>query len=397
VKIGELVEDPNNVRVHPKKNMDAIKASLNEFSQVEPLVVRKDTGTVVGGNGRLRAMKSLGWTEAKIVRVDVDDKSAARLGVALNRTSELAEWDESGLAQMLESFALDGDGLDDLEVLGFDTKDLESIAFEETKSLSELITQDEVPEPPKVAVSKLGDVWKLGRHTVVCGDCMDVEYPKDFDLLVTDPPYGVSYASKNEFLNAVDEGNRNQTPIENDHMTVSDMAEFWKAAFSRLNDNAKPGACYYMTGPQGGDLSMMMMMMQESGWLLKHVLIWAKNNHVLGRCDYNYKHEPILYGWKPGAAHYYGGGSDTSVWEIAKPHSSKEHPTMKPVELFAKCVSNGSRVGETVVDPFLGSGTTLIAAEQLDRTCYGIELEPKYVDVIIERFENLTGQKAKRA
>ena len=176
------------------------------------------------------------------------------------------------------------------------------------------------------------------------------------------------------------------------------MGEFWLRAMSASFVAARPGACYYMTGPQGGDLSMMMMMMmQKAGWLLKHVLVWVKNNHVLGRCDYNYKHEPILYGWKDGAGHTFNGSaSETSVWEVDKPHQSKLHPTMKPIELFARAIKNGSDIGELVFDGFAGSGTTLIAAQQLERRCYAIELEPRYCDVIIERWQNLTGQKAKR-
>lgn len=361
-------------------------------------MVRAGTSVVVGGNGRLQAMHALGWDAAKIVEIELTDAQAAALGVALNRTGELAEWDTEVLQGVLDGL---GDADIDLDALALSPADLDALLVDVThhqRNPPLQVVEDNVPESSKKPVTKLGDVWALGRHTVVCGDSASVDFPVEYDLLATDPPYGVSYADKNSFLNSMDGGSRNQTPIENDSHSYEDMGRWWLPIFTRLQDAARPGACYYMTGPSGGDLSMMMMMMQEAGWLLKHVLIWVKNNHVLGRCDYNYKHEPILYGWKPGAAHYFGGtGSDTSVWEIPRPQKSVDHPTMKPVELFAKCIDRGSQPGELVVDPFLGSGTTLIAAEQLDRICYGVELSPNYCDVIVERWEAFTGGKATRS
>ena len=207
----------------------------------------------------------------------------------------------------------------------------------------------------------------------------------------------MSYASKNEFLNALDKGNRVQTEIENDHKKPEEMSAFWVATFTTVREHMRPGASYYVTGPQVGDLLLLLLLaLKEGGFPLRHMLVWAKNNHVLGRSDYHYKHEPILYGWVEGAHTFYGGHSETSLWPIDKPHKSDLHPTMKPVALFAKDIENSTKSGETILDPFLGSGTTLIACEQLGRTCYGMEISPQYCQVIIDRWERLTGQKAEK-
>ena len=234
----------------------------------------------------------------------------------------------------------------------------------------------------------------MGRHRLACEDCLHSDQLFDnekYDLLVTDPPYGVSYASKNTFLNAIDKGNRIQTPIECDHQKPEEMSAFWRAAFTAARSHAKPGACYYVTGPQGGDLLLFLLLaLKDSGFPLHHILIWAKNNHVLGRSDYNYKHEPIIYGWVEGAGHrFYGGAGENSLWEVDKPLKSEFHPTMKPVELIARAIKNSSQEGEIIYDPFLGSGTTMVAAEQLRRVCYGMEIAPGYVAVTLERLNKM--------
>jgi DNA modification methylase len=211
-------------------------------------------------------------------------------------------------------------------------------------------------------------------------------------LMVTDPPYGVSYADKNAFLNAADKGNRIQTQIEGDHQTPAEVDALWRAAFRVWRGFVGKGACYYVTGPQGGDLLLLLLLaLRDTGWPLRHMLIWAKNNHVLGRCDYNYKHEPIIYGWVDGGHKWYGD-HDVSLWEVDKPTKSEFHPTTKPVELFARAVGNSSADGGLVVDPFLGSGTTLIACEQLHRKCRAVEISPGYVAVTLERWHQMTGK-----
>jgi DNA modification methylase len=214
---------------------------------------------------------------------------------------------------------------------------------------------------------------------------------KKADLVFTDPPYGVNYASKNAFLNEIDEGNRIQVDICGDHQSALEMKNLWTITFKLMYEYSRVGACYYICSPQGGELMMMMMMsIKEAGWNLKHTIVWVKNNFVLGRSDYNYKHEPLLYGWKDTSHKFYGGTNETSVWEIDKLHRSDLHPTMKPVELVTRALTNSSVPGETVIDFFLGSGTTLVACEQLNRVCYGIELTPHYCDVILSRWAKLT-------
>lgn len=204
---------------------------------------------------------------------------------------------------------------------------------------------------------------------------------------MTDPPYGVSYDARGE-----------RAMIENDDGTPEEMHEFWLGAFRQALARCRAGACHYVTAPQGGLMMMMMMMaLRDAGWLVKHQLVWIKQSFVLGRADYHYRHEPILYGWKPGAGHFWGGGTaQDSVWEIDRPQRSELHPTTKPVELFARAMRNSSREGELVLDPFSGSGTTLVAAEQLGRRCAAVEISPAYCDVIVERWQNLTGGKAVR-
>lgn len=209
----------------------------------------------------------------------------------------------------------------------------------------------------------------------MCGDSTDLACVERLmggdkaDMVFTDPPYGVSYADNNEFWFTV---------LSNVHIATSNQAS------------------YYICSPQGGDLMMMMMSIIRAGWQLKHMLIWVKNNHVLGRCDYNYKHEPILYGWKEDGTHEFVGGGrcKTSVWDFNKPLKNDLHPTMKPIELCEEAILNSSRQGQITLDPFLGSGSTLIAAEKTSRKCYGMEIDPHYCDVILTRWEKFTGKTA---
>ena len=215
-------------------------------------------------------------------------------------------------------------------------------------------------------------------------------------LVITDPPYGVSYSDKNKWLNKLDKGNHVQVPISNDSMAPAEMSLFWKNCWTTTLPHLDDDCSYYMTGPQGCDLMLLLLLsLRDSGWTLKHMLIWAKNNHVLGRCDYHYKHEPIIYGWIK-THKWYGDSAQTSLWEIDRPLRSEDHPTMKPIALFARAIENSSRSTEIIYDPFLGSGTTLIAAEQLGRRCYGMEIDPTYCDVIVRRWEDYTGETAVR-
>ena len=373
VPISDLTPYERN----PRKNDEAVKkvaASLEQFGLVKNSVVVDENMVLITGHTTLKAMRSLGWATCPAVTqvfgLTEAQKKAYR--IADNKLGELAEWD-------LELLALE---LDDLKILNFD---LDQTGFDD-KELGKILdagkeaSEDDYEPPVEVETDiQRGDLFRLGRHRLLCGDATSVEDVgrlmdgKKADLLLTDPPYGVSYASKNEFLNALDKGNHVQTEIENDHKTPEEMSAFWVAAFTTVREHMRPGASYYVTGALTGDFSLFLLALKEGGFPLRHVLIWVKNNHVLGQSDYHYKHEPIIYGWVEGAHTFYGGPSETSLWSIDKPHKSELHPTMKPVALFAKAIKNSTKSGETVLDPFLGSGTTLIACEQLGRTCYGME------------------------
>ena len=256
-------------------------------------------------------------------------------------------------------------------------------------------------EPQHEAASRPGDIWLLGKHRVMCGDSTKEDEVSALmngakaDMIFTDPPYNVNYSSKNVYLNAIAPGNRIQTPIENDSYTNdSEIAEkIWRPAFANMRSHAEPYCSIYCTMPQGG-AHMIMMMMASASWQVKHELIWLKNNHVLGRTDYLYKHEPILFGWAEKHRFYGKGEFNKSVWEIPKPQKNDLHPTMKPVRLIVNAVLNSSQEGEYILDLFGGSGSTLIACEQTGRACCMMELSPHYVDVIIRRWQTLTGDKA---
>lgn len=379
--------------------VEAIARSIRDFGWHAPIVARAD-GEIIIGHGRLEAAKLLGLSSVPVLRVDDTKAQAIARMVADNRLTELSGWDVAELEALigdspdLAAFSADLDlesilaGLPDVGD-GGDGDDGSCVDAEPQVSIA-----DELCEKWGV---KTGQMWALGEHRIVCGDCTDASVVAQVmaggvaDLVVTDPPYGVSYADKNKFLNSIDEGNRVQTKIEGDHKTPDEMLSFWTDVWKTTKPHLADHCSYYMTGPQGGDLLLLLLLsLREAGWTLKHMLIWAKNNHVLGRCDYNYKHEPILYGWMK-KHRWYGDGSQTSLWEVPRPNVAKEHPTMKPVALFACAVANSSAPGDLVFEPFSGSGTTIIACEQLGRKCRAIEISPGYVAVAIQRWADATG------
>lgn len=384
-------------------DVKVIEGSLAQFGQRTPIVYRTepdpDSGeprkVVYAGNHRLLAATNLGWDEiAAVSGDDLTHDQIRAFSLADNRTGDLGEYDDNLLTALLDDLR------DDTELLaatGYDDDALGELLDDWNVDPIDPDTVDDIPDIPEGdPITKTGDVWQLGPHTLICGDSTDkANYPQQEQvaLLVTDPPYGVSYADKNTFLNNQDEGNRIQREIENDHLSPEEVKQLWDQTLQLCHEALTPGGVYYVTGPQGGDLLLLLLeSIKGSGLILKHMLMWSKNNHVLGRCDYNYKHEPIIYGWKGGAGHkFYGDGSNNSVWEIDKPQSSKLHPTMKPVELYQRAIRNSSLPGEIVLEPFAGSGTGVIACEQTGRVCHAIELDPHYVDVICTRYQNATG------
>lgn len=378
---------------NPRKNSGAVKyvkESIRQFGFKVPIVIDSNR-VIVCGHTRLLAAKSLGMTEVPCIMADdLTDDQVKAFRLADNKVGEFAEWDLDLLGDELDAIA---DASDiDMGDFGFD------LSGDDEKTE---VVEDEVPEEVE-PICHRGEIWKLGEHRLMCGDSTlsdDVAKLIDgklADVVFTDPPYGVSYADKNEFLNSLGKPMACPKRIENDSHKPEEMYGFWCKAFKNLYDFSKDCMAYYVTAPQGGDLLLLLQSLRDSGFMLKHQLIWNKNNHVLGRCDYNYKHEPIIYGWKIDKTHHFYGKSKfkTSVWDIPKPLKSDLHPTMKPVELVTSCLLDASEKGQVVLDLFGGSGTTLIAAEETERHARLMEFDPHYCDVIIARWEKLTGQKA---
>lgn len=393
VKLSELSKAPYNPRKITPEQANALRRSLNEFGNVEPIVWNKQTGHIVGGHQRIDALKALGETETDILVVDMPEEREKALNIALNKIS--GEWDNDLLANVLQELL---DGGADLTLTGFDENELGALLPAE-EGLTDPDTIPEVVEP----VAKLGDIWQLGEHRLMCGDSTDagsvalLMNGELCDLIFTDPPYGVSIGKKNRMLNSIHRSKRNLKDIAGDSLAPDALMKMLTPAFVNARKSMSEDCTVFVTAPQGGELGMMMMMMmQDAGLKVRHVLIWKKNvpTFSMGRLDYDYQHEPIMLTW--GKRHkYYGLGlHKTSVWEINKPRASLEHPTMKPVELIENALLNNSKIGDIVLDLFLGSGSTLIACEQLNRKCYGMELDPHYCDVIIKRWEDFTGKQA---
>jgi len=406
VALTDLQTDPLNVNRGTARGKEALATSLRELGAGRSILLDKHH-VAIAGNKTLAEAAALGFEELLVVRpadprkqlvaveradLDVNEPAGRKMALADNRVSELDyELNAEGLETVREAFPEVTAGLwtpAELQALEADPNLVDAEPrFAEAETLRK-----------KWRVRR-GQLWELGAQRLFCGDCTMAEaYRRLFGnehyaLLVTDPPYGVSYADKNAFLNTVGRGNRIQEPIANDHHAPETMSQFWTTAFTCARTLAAPGASYYVTGPQGGELLLRLLLaLRDSGFPLHHMLIWAKNNHVLGRCDYHYQHEPVLYGWVEGAGHhFYGGHGETSLWLINKPQAAEWHPTTKPIELYARAFRNSSQAGDVVADIFAGSGTALLAAEQLERHCRAMEIEPQYVAVALERFQEATG------
>ena len=384
--IADLHYDPSNARMHTVRNLDTIKASLSQFGQRTPIVVQKDGMIIRKGNGTVAAAKSLGWSHIAAVVLDDDNTTATAYAIADNRTSELADWDEQVLSDLLTGLEDDGWDLDG--DLGFSDQELKDLLAASTPDAK----QDDVPDTPEDPVTKPGDVISLGQHRVVCGDSSDPATVASLmdgcraDLMVIDPPYNVDYVGKT----------KDALKIQNDSMDDATYRAFLVSAFSAAFEVLKPGASFYIWHADTEGYNVRGAV-RDCDQEVRQCLIWKKNGLVMGRQDYHWIHEPCLYGWKKGASHgWYTDRKQSTVLEYDRPHRSAEHPTMKPVELMAYQIGNSTAPQGVVLDTFLGSGSTLVASEQLGRTCYGIELDPAYCDVIVSRWETLTGKKAVR-
>lgn len=378
MKLTELVSDPNNARKHDDKNLEAIKGSLTQFGQRKPIVIGAGN-VVIAGNGTLAAAKALGWDEIEVVRVPDDwtADQAKAFALADNRTAELASWDSQILnAQVLE---LTEAGFDVLE-FGFELVQPDEPAEEEDSE-----PLDDAIEP----TAKLGDIYQMGKHRLMCGDSTSIDAVdkltegKTMDMAFTDPPYGVEYTGGLQFKDGKVEKN-NREMIKNDDVDI--YADVMSILSLKVD-----GPCYvWFAGTKASKLYEA----AETYGDIHALIIWVKNGgYGALNANYKQKHEPCLY-WKPKGKtlRFTGPTTETTIWEINKDGKNKLHPTQKPVDLAFKAIKNHE--AKTVLDLFGGSGATLIAAEQLNRSCYMMELDPKYVDVIVKRWENLTGLKA---
>lgn len=377
VSIDQIKPYENN----PRNNDDAVDAvanSIKEFGWQQPIVV-DNGGVIIAGHTRYKAAKQLKLKEVPIVVADnLTEEQVNAYRLADNKSGELATWDDDELQEELDKI-LDIDMTD----FGFD---LETELEDE-----EVIDDDyeeEVPEEPK---SKLGQVYQLGRHRLMCGDSTNPDDVKKLmngvqaDLLITDPPYNVNYEGKQD----------SKMTLKNDHQEAENFYKFLLEAFTNAKDNMKAGAAFYIWYASSEAVNFNRSAV-DAGLSVRQELIWAKNQMIIGRQDYQWQHEPCLYGWADGGSHsWYSDRKQTTILNFDKPQRSDLHPTMKPIPLFDYQIKNSSKSGDNVLDLFGGSGTTLMACEQDGRNAYLMEFDPRYVDVIIDRWEKFTGETAK--
>lgn len=371
---SELKPYENNARKHGKVDIEGIKASIQEFGFNDPIGVWKDN-IIIEGHGRLMAAQALGMEKVPVIRLDklTDDQRRAYT-LAHNKTAELSAWDFEKLEKELAEIDID------MTEFGFDLPEAD------TK-----VVEDDPPEIDESAepTAKMGQVWRLGKHLLMCGDSTklaDVQKLTDgvlVDMFLTDPPYNVAYEGKT----------KDKLTIQNDSMGDGDFRQFLVNAFSAANEVMKPGAVFYIWHADSEGYNFRGAC-HDVGWKVRECLIWNKNCMVMGRQDYQWKHEPCLYGWKEGTHLWASDRKQTTVIDMARPAKAEIHPTMKPVALFDYQIKNNTKGGDIVLDLFNGSGTTIMACEQNGRCARCMELDPKYVDAAIKRWEDFTGQKA---
>ena len=360
------------------KEYEKIKQSLLKFGYVDPIIVNEDL-TVIGGHQRLTVLKDLDYETAKCVIVKLSKEDEKALNIALNKIT--GQWDDALLADLL----LDLQESDfNLDLTGFEPPEIDNIlsnVHDKELSEDEFDVEEELKKP---TVSRHGDIWQLGKHRVICGDSTKSETydqllgDKKANLVVTDPPYNVDVEET-------------AGKILNDNMSDGDFYQFLLSMFTQVENHMETDASIYVFHADTEGLNFRKAF-KDAGFYLSGCCIWKKNSLVLGRSPYQWQHEPCLYGWKKKGKHqWFSDRKQTTIWEYDRPKSSKDHPTMKPIQLMAYPIQNSSMRGTIVLDPFLGSGSTLIAADQTGRVCYGIELDEKFVDVIVKRYIEVTG------
>ena len=383
--IADLIPYARNSRTHSDEQVAQIAASIKEFGWTNPILTDGDNG-LIAGHGRLMAARKLGHTEVPTIELTgLSEAQKKAYIIADNRLALNAGWDNEMLK--LEFDQLTEFGFD-VELTGFSLDEIEALAPIELNA--GLTDEDEAPPLPPEPTTKVGDIYKLGKHRLMCGDSTSIEHlerlcgGQSVDMWLTDPPYNVAYEGKT----------KDSLTIQNDSMGDDQFRQFLRDAYVAADAVMKAGAVFYIWHADSEGYNFRGAA-QDAGWKVRQCLIWKKSSMVMGRQDYHWKHEPCLYGWKEGAGHLWATDrKQTTILEFEKPSRNGEHPTMKPVALFEYQLLNNTKGGDIVLDSFGGSGTTMIAAEKNGRVAYLMELDPKYCDVIVKRWEDFTGKKA---
>lgn len=386
VPIGSIEPYENNARKHSKKDLAAIEKSIQEFGFNDPIGVWNNK--IIEGHGRLMAAQELGFDKVPVIRLDnLTDEQRRAYALAHNKTAELSDWDFDVLAEELKDIA-------DIDMTEFGF-DLDSLAED-----VELV-EDEIPEVPDVATAKLGDIWDLGGvHRLICGDSTDLSVIDKLmngqvaDMVFTDPPYGVAYSGGMKIENGKIKSN-GKKQIKNDELDYNNLYQFLYDVFTNLKTSTKEKAAIYIFYAHSRSREFLNAF-YDAGLKQRSIIIWHKTSGGFGdfMAQYMNAYEPCIYGSNGASVNWYGPTNERTVWDIDKESKCDLHPTMKPLELVGRAIKNSSKPNDLILDTFGGSGSTLIASEQLGRKCFMCELDPKYCDVIIARWEKLTGKKA---
>lgn len=387
VQVEDLIPYAMNSRTHSDEQVAQLAASIREFGFTNPILIDQESNLIAGHGRLLAARKSKMDQVPAVVVTGLDDRKRRALVIADNKLALNAGWDDEALRVELEDLAGDFG-----ELMGFSEDELVDLLRSE-EGTEGLTDDDAVPEAPEVPVTVEGDVWVLGRHRLMCGDSTSIEHLEQLcegqlvDMWLTDPPYNVAYEG----------GTKEKLTIQNDSMTDDAFRTFLRDSYSAADAVMKKGAVFYIWHADSEGYNFRGAA-ADIGWPIRQCLIWKKSSLVMGRQDYHWIHEPCLYGWKEGAAHLWATDrKQTTILDFNKPTRNGEHPTMKPVELFEYQMLNNTKGSDIVLDSFAGSGTTAIACEKHGRNARLMELDPKYCDVIIKRWQDFTGEKATHA
>jgi DNA modification methylase len=384
--INSLIPYARNARTHSEAQIAQIAGSIKEFGFTNPILIDKDNG-IIAGHGRVAAARKLNLSQVPCIRLEhLSETQRKAYILADNRIALNSGWEADLLS--VEMAELKDLGIN-LESLGFDSDEIDAL-LNKIEPTAGLTDEDEAPEVQEQAITKLGDIWVMGNHRLMCGDSTNIQAMETLtgghlvDMWLTDPPYNVAYEGKT----------KDALKIQNDSMDDDQFRQFLRDAYVAADAVMKPGAVFYIWHADSEGYNFRGAA-KDANWTVRQCLIWKKQTMVMGRQDYHWKHEPCLYGWKDGAGHLWAADrKQTTILEFDRPSRNAEHPTMKPVALFEYQMLNNTKGGDIILDSFGGSGTTLIAAEKNGRVSRLMELDPKYCDVIVKRWQQFTGKKA---